>query len=79
MMMKKIQHLTRASTRDKLMSFLSEQAKNSNDNIFSIPYNRQELADYLSVDRSVMSNELSKLKKEGLLDYHKNSFKLLNK
>jgi len=44
---------------------------------FSIPFNRQELADYLSVDRSAMSAELSKLRKEGILNYNKNHFELL--
>jgi CRP-like cAMP-binding protein len=44
---------------------------------FSIPFDRQQLADYLSVDRSAMSNELSKMRKEGILQYDKNHFLLL--
>ncbi|WP_288893921.1 helix-turn-helix domain-containing protein [uncultured Megasphaera sp.] len=43
---------------------------------FSLPFNRQELADYLSVDRSALSSELSKMQKEGLLSYHKEAFTL---
>ena len=43
-------------------------------NSFLIPYNRQQLADYLNVDRSSMCNELSKMQKDGLIDYKKNHF-----
>ena len=46
--------------------------------IFQIPFNRQQLADFLSVDRSAMSNELSRLKAEGILDFQKNTFRLKN-
>ncbi len=73
----KMEHMTKRSTRDKLLSYLSEQAAKSNSKIFSVPFNRQELADYLCVDRSAMSNELSKLKEEGLIDYHRSDFRLL--
>lgn len=73
----KMEHMTKRSTREKLLSYLSEQAAKSNSKIFSVPFNRQELADYLCVDRSAMSNELSKLKEEGLIDYHRSDFRLL--
>lgn len=65
------------TTREKLMTYLLMQAKEENSNHFSIPFDRQGLADYLEVDRSGLSAELSKLKKEGILDCHKNSFHLL--
>lgn len=74
---RKISHITERTIRDKLMSYLSEQAYLNRKNYFKIPFNRQELADYLSVDRSAMSHELSKMRKEGLIDYRKNSFKFL--
>ena len=74
---RKISHITERSTRDKLMSYLSEQAHVCGHNSFKIPFNRQELADYLSVDRSAMSAELSKMRREGIIDYTKNSFKIL--
>jgi len=45
--------------------------------VFDIPYNRQELADFLSVERSALSAEMSKLKAAGVLDYRKNHFELL--
>ncbi|MBR5902655.1 MAG: winged helix-turn-helix domain-containing protein, partial [Clostridia bacterium] len=53
------------------------QAAKQNKNEFEIPYNRQQLADFLSVDRSAMSNELSKMRDEGLIEYDKNRFRLL--
>lgn len=72
-----ITHLSQRRLRDKLLSYLSEQVKKQGSSIFDIPYNRQELADLLSVDRSALSAELSRLKQEGILDYHKHHFKLL--
>lgn len=70
----KIGHLSRRSTREKLLSYLSETAKKEGSRHFFIPFNRQELADYLCVDRSAMSAELSRLRREGLLDYKKSEF-----
>lgn len=72
----KIQHLSRRTTREKLLSFLNEQAARHNSAQFIIPFDRQELADYLCVERSAMSAELSRLQKEGVLSYHKSAFKL---
>lgn len=73
----KLIHISQRGTRQKLLSYLSAQAQLTNSPVFEIPFNRQELADYLSVDRSALSAELSKLKAEGLLDYHLNSFKII--
>lgn len=73
---KKMSYLSERSIRRKLLSYLSDCELESNEKVFSIKYNRQELADFLSVDRSAMSKELSKLKKEGILDYKKNKFEL---
>lgn len=72
----KIDLLVQRSTREKLLSYLSAQAMLLNGNSFYIPFNRQELADYLAVERSAMSKELSRMKEEGLLDYKKNWFRL---
>lgn len=77
MLTNKISHLVKRTTRDKLLSYFSEQAEQAGSNRFLIPYNRQELADYLSVDRSAMSTELGKLQREGILQFHKNEFTLL--
>ena len=77
MLTQKLEHIVKRTTREKLLSYLSEQAIKSSSNSFTIPFNRQELADYLSVDRSAMSNELSKLRDEGILDFTKNNFELI--
>lgn len=69
--------LSKRSTRDKLLTYLSSQSQRAGSLTFTIPFNRQELADYLCVDRSAMSSELSKLQKEGILTYDRSSFSLL--
>lgn len=76
-LVQKLGHMSCRSTREKLLSFLSEQAKKHQSASFAIPFNRQQLADFLSVDRSAMSNELCKMRNEGLLEFEKNHFKLL--
>ncbi|MBR2489828.1 MAG: winged helix-turn-helix domain-containing protein, partial [Clostridia bacterium] len=76
-LVQKLGHMSKRTTREKLISYLSEQAKRQNSSSFVIPFNRQQLADFLSVDRSAMSNELCKMRNEGLLEFSKNSFKLL--
>ena len=72
----KMDHLTQKTTREKLLSYFSEQALESGRSDFDIPLDRQQLADYLSVDRSAMSTELGKMKKDGLIEYRKNHFTL---
>lgn len=73
----KIEITSKRSTREKLMTYLLLQAKKHKSNCFSIPYDRQELADYLGVERSGLSAELSKLRKEGVLQNRKKQFVLL--
>lgn len=68
---------SRRTTRDKLLAYLTDQAKRQNNAEFTIPFDRQTLADYLGVERSAMSAELSKLQKDGILETRKNWFKLL--
>ena len=75
--MQKIEFVTKRTTREKLLAYLSSEAQKAGSSCFSIPFNRQELADYLSVDRSAMSAELGKLRDEGILKFHKNHFELL--
>lgn len=72
----KITHISKRSTREKLLSYLSAESIRQGKLVFDIPYDRQQLADYLSVERSAMSTELSKLKKEGILDTTRNHFVL---
>lgn len=76
-LVQKIGHMSNRTTRTKLLSYLSEEAKKQNKCHFSIPFNRQQLADFLCVDRSAMSNELCKMRDEGLLQFDKNEFTLL--
>ena len=76
-LVQKLDHMSRRSTREKLISYLSEESKKYNNSSFDIPFNRQQLADFLSVDRSAMSNELCKMRNEGLLIFEKNHFQLL--
>ncbi|GHS85739.1 Crp/Fnr family transcriptional regulator [Synergistales bacterium] len=73
----KMEYLTRRTTREKLLSFLSAQAKRKGGNSFEIPFDRQELADYLSVDRSALSGELSRMRDEEIIRFHKNHFEIL--
>ena len=75
-LVQKLDHMSRRTTRDKLISYLSEEAKKQSSASVIIPFNRQQLADYLAVDRSAMSNELCKMRDEGLLEFEKNRFKL---
>ena len=73
---RKISHITPRSIRERMLAYLSNEAGRQGTMDFRIPFNRQQLADYLSVDRSALSAELSKMKREGLLDYQKNHFVL---
>ena len=77
-LVQKIGHMSKRTTRAKLLSYLSEEAKRQNCSNFTIPLNRQQLADFLSVDRSAMSNELCKMRDEGILKFEKNEFTLLS-
>lgn len=72
----KITHMSRRTTREKLLSYLSSESIRQGSLSFDIPYDRQQLADYLCVERAAMSAELSKLQKEGLLTTRKNHFEL---
>ena len=73
----KIQVTSQRTTREKLMAFLLNQAKLQGSSSFTIPYDRQGLADYLEVDRSGLSAEISKLRKEGILESSRSQFTLL--
>lgn len=74
MLTQKLGHMSQRTTREKLLSYLSEQSLKAGSPAFTIPFNRQQLADFLSIDRSAMSNELSKMRKEGKLDFHRSYF-----
>lgn len=73
----KITHMGKRSTREKILSYLSAESIRQGKLSFTIPYDRQQLADYLCVERAAMSVELSKLQKEGFLKTNRNYFELL--
>ena len=73
----KLEITSKRTTREKLLTYLSICSKQLDSLEFEIPFDRQELADYLEVDRSGLSAEISKLKKEGLISCEKNRFALL--
>ena len=73
----RIEITSKRTTREKLLTYLLMQAKAAGRDSFDIPFDRQELADYLEVDRSGLSAEISKLRREGVLDSNKNHFVLL--
>ena len=75
-MNEKITHMAKRSTREKLLSYLSSESLRQGKLSFAIPYDRQQLADYLCVERAAMSVELSKLQKEGYLTTSRNRFQL---
>ena len=73
----KITHVSKRTTREKLLSYLSAESIRQSSLSFDIPFDRQQLADFLCVERAAMSAELSKLQKEGLLVTKRNHFQLL--
>ncbi|MDO4458740.1 MAG: Crp/Fnr family transcriptional regulator [Clostridia bacterium] len=72
-------HTSSKYSRDRIESYLSYQSMLHGSDEFDINLNRQQLADYLNLDRSALSGELSRMRKEGLLEFRKNHFKLLRK
>ncbi len=77
LLMQKIDFMSQRTIRDKLTTYLTAQYSRTGSEEFTIPLNRQQLADYLSVDRSALSNELSKMRDEGMLEFSRNHFVLL--
>ena len=75
-LLQKIENISQKTIREKLLTYFSNEARRNKSNIFEIPFNRQDLADYLNIDRSAMSFELSKMQKDGIIKYEKNKFML---
>ena len=73
---RKISYTAPKTIRGKLLSYLSAQAQQQGSSSFDIPFNRQQLADYLGVDRSAMSSELGRMQREGLLSTRRSHFEL---
>lgn len=74
---RRIEITSKRTTREKLLAYLMAYAKQTGSDSFEIPFDRQELADYLEVDRSGLSAEISKLRAEGVLESERKYFKLL--
>ena len=72
----KIECLSKRTTREKILNYLTRISMQNNSKTFKIPYNRQELADYLCVERSAMSAEIGKLQKDGFIKTNKNYFEI---
>lgn len=72
----RMKHLSEKTIRGKLISYLSQQSVAKGSSTFKIPFNREQLAQYLCTDRSALSNELSKMQREGMIEYKLNSFTL---
>ncbi len=77
MMNRKLEVTSKRSTRDKLLTYLMIQAKTAGGDTFTIPFDRQELADYLEVDRSGLSAEISRLRREGIIENYRSDFTIL--
>lgn len=77
MLNKKMEYLSCRTLQERILTYLHDIAQKQHRTTFEIPFNRQELADFLCVDRSALSRELSKLQKKGIIQYHKNTFTLV--
>lgn len=76
-LLSKLSHISKKSIREKVLSYLHAQYQKHNSTYFEIPFNKTELAEYLSVDRSAMSSELNRMKKEGLIDFDKKQYHII--
>lgn len=73
----RIDCLLKTTVREKILAYLTRISRERQSQTFSIPLNRNTMAEYLNIERSALSRELSNMKRDGLIDYHKNSFRLL--
>lgn len=72
----RIDCLLRPTARDKIMTYLKKSAPSSGSGTFTIPLDRNAMAEYLNMDRSALSRELSRMKKDGIIDFYKSTFRL---
>lgn len=75
-LMHRLEALSCRSTRDKILTYLEEQSERTGQVVIEIPYNRQELADFLCIERSALSRELGKMQREGIISFDRNRFRL---
>lgn len=74
---RRIEITSRRTTRDKIMAYLTMEANHKGSREFTIPFNRQELADFLGVERSAMSAEISRLRKDGIIECNRSWFRII--
>ena len=74
----KIEITSKSSLREKILAYLSIESRRNGSTRFTVPLNRTEMADYLCTNRSALSRELAKMKKDGIIDYENKSFHILN-
>ena len=74
----KIEITSKSSLREKILAYLSIESRRNGSTNFTVPLNRTEMADYLCTNRSALSRELAKMKKDGIIDYESNTFRILN-
>ncbi len=77
-LMNKLTQMSKKTIRDKLLSYFYYESFKQKSKYFSIPFNKTELANYLAVDRSAMSTELKKMREDGIIDFDKNEYRLIN-
>jgi CRP-like cAMP-binding protein len=75
----KVEYLSKRTTREKLLSYLAIQSSLQGTRRVNVPYTRQELADFLAVDRSAMCTELTRMQNDGLIRFERKRFELLEK
>lgn len=76
-LMRKVEIISKKTLREKILTYLSVQAQSRNSRYFEIPLGRVELAEYLCADRSALTRELANMKNDGLIDFDKNCFRIL--
>lgn len=76
-LMRKVEVVSKKTLREKILAYLSIQSQSQGSRRFELPLGRVEWAEYLNADRSALTRELAKMKDEGIIDYHKNSFEIL--
>ena len=76
-LMRKVEIVSKRTLREKILTYLSIQAQAQDSRYFEIPLGRVELAEYLCADRSALTRELGKMQAEGIIDYHRNCFRIL--
>lgn len=74
----RINCLLKPTVREKILTYLMRVSREQQSRTFSIPMNRNAMSEYLNIERSALSRELSNMKHDGLIDYHRNSFKLID-